>query len=206
MEKFFKDLLNVPNSMSLLRIIITPTIIFFWFALDMPITALILGTVAGITDLFDGIVARKFNQVTELGALIDQLGDLVFESTAMLVGVMIGEVWAGVMIIYLFREFTVTVIRTYVFGNGGKLPSSNLGKAKSSLIQYAFFLLFLGSILLRPGTLPEEWTICGIAPGRMMIWIALASLYTGIVVSLISGWTYLKSFARFYVDQIPAKN
>ena len=68
MRRFVKDLFNVPNTMSLLRIVSSPLLLLFWFTLEMRVTALIIGTVGGITDLFDGIVARKLNQVTELGA------------------------------------------------------------------------------------------------------------------------------------------
>lgn len=201
MRRFLKDLLNVPNTMSLLRLLAAPTLAFFWFYMDMPVTALVIGTVAGVTDLFDGLIARKLNQVTDLGALIDQLGDLVFESCCLLIGVQIGELWSGLLVIYLFREFTVTVMRTYVHSHGGTLPSSTLGKAKSSLFQYAFFLFFLGVILLKPGVLPEHYTLLGIGPGRVLIWVSMASFYTAYAVSLISGWKYLKSFAAFYSDR-----
>jgi phosphatidylglycerophosphate synthase len=109
---FLKDLLNVPNSMSLFRLITAPLLAVFWLGLEWRITALVIGTLGGITDLFDGIVARKLKQVTELGALIDQLGDLIFESICFTIAVLTGEMWVGWLIIYLCREFTVTVIRT----------------------------------------------------------------------------------------------
>ncbi len=205
MKSFSKDLATVPNMMSLFRIVAAPSLAFFWFALDMHVTALVIGVVAGVTDLFDGIVARKLNQITKLGSLIDQLGDLVFESCALLIAVMIGEFWMGWLIIYLSREFTVTVIRSYVHSQGGKLPSSNLGRAKSSLLQYAFFLMFLGAILVMPGVLPESWTLYGISPGRVLIWVSRASMITGITISLIAAWTYLKAFARFYSEQLQGK-
>ena len=134
MRRFVKDLLNVPNTMSLLRIVASPLLLLFWFTLEMRVTALIIGTVSGITDLFDGIVARKLNQVTELGALIDQLGDLIFESICLIIAVLIGELWVGWLVIYLFREFTITVVRTYVYGHGGKLPSSVMGRNNLCLL------------------------------------------------------------------------
>ena len=202
MRGFLKDLLNVPNTMSLLRLVAAPSLMFFWFFMDMPVTALIVGTVAGVTDLFDGIIARKLNQVTDIGALIDQLGDLVFESICLLIGVLIGELWSGLLVIYLFREFTVTVVRSYMYSHGGKLPSSQLGRAKSSLLQYAFFLLFLGAILLKPGVVPAEWFMCGLNPGRVLIWMSTASLVSGIAVGIISGTVYLRAFARFYTEKM----
>ena len=164
----------------------------------MPVAALMIGVVTGITDLFDGILARKLNKVTELGALIDQLGDLVFESTCLLIAVVMGEFGMWILIVYLFREFTVSVIRMYLISNGEKLPSSWIGKAKSSLLQYAFFPFFLGAILLMPGAIDSSSTLVGIAPGTMLIWMAKASIYTGIAVSIYSAIQYLSSFAAFY--------
>jgi len=201
MNRFVGDLLNVPNTMSLLRVLAAPTLALFWLGLDWKVTALVLGTILGVTDLFDGIVARKLNQVTELGALIDQLGDLVFESTCLLIGVIIGEIWAGLLVVYLFREFTVTIARGYVLGHGGELPSTVMGKAKSSFLQYAFFLFFLGGILLEPGAVPDSWSLAGVHPGRMLIWASMCSILTGFAMSLISGWVYMRAFGRFYAGR-----
>jgi cardiolipin synthase len=200
MDRFSRDLLTVPNAMSMFRLAAAPSLLFFWFSVDLPAVALAVGTAAGVTDLFDGIVARRLNQVTDLGALIDQLGDLVFESCCFVIAVLIGELWVGWLVIYLFREFTVTVMRTYVANRGGSLPSSTLGKAKSSLFQYAFFIFFLGAILIRPGVLPESYALCGITPGRILIWVAIGSFMVGFAISLISGWHYLRAFSRFYAE------
>jgi CDP-diacylglycerol--glycerol-3-phosphate 3-phosphatidyltransferase len=198
MRLFVKHLFNVPNTISILRLVTTPLVAVFWLGLDMPVTALIIGIFAGITDLFDGILARKLNQMTELGALIDQLGDLVFESSCLLIAVMSGGIWVGWLLIYLFREFTVTVIRTYVYSRGGQLPSSWIGKAKSACIQWALFLVFLGFILQRPGTVPADWQVAGITPGWLLVNGGMLSVITGISVGLLSGWHYLKAFAEFY--------
>ncbi|MCP4603105.1 MAG: CDP-alcohol phosphatidyltransferase family protein [Proteobacteria bacterium] len=200
-NRFLKDLLNVPNTMSLGRILFSPLIAVFWLGLEWRVEALVLGTLIGITDLFDGLVARKLNQITELGALLDQLGDLVFESTCLITAVMTGELWSGLLIIYLVREFIVMGIRSYVLGHGGTLPSTVIGKAKSSCVQWAFFIFFLGGIVLQPGVIPESWSMVGITPGRILIWVAVTSILSGLVLGMISAWIYLKAFAKFYVNQ-----
>ncbi len=198
MKGFLKDLLNVPNTMSLFRVFSAPLLALFWLKFEWWVAGLALGTVIGITDLLDGLVARKLNQMTELGALIDQLGDLVFESTCLIIAAMIGELWIGWLIIYLMREFTVMVIRSYILGNSGTLPSTVLGKAKSSCLQWAFFIFFLGAIVLRPDVVPDSWSMVGIPPGRILIWVSTASIITGLALSLISGWIYVKAFVNFY--------
>ncbi|MBN2340608.1 MAG: CDP-alcohol phosphatidyltransferase family protein [Deltaproteobacteria bacterium] len=201
MKKFIKDLFNVPNTISLFRLVATPFLPIAWFVFHRPDITLLVGVVVGITDLFDGILARKLNQITDLGALIDQLGDLIFESTCLLIAIVDGHMWMGWLLIYLFREFTVTVIRTYVYSKGGKLPSSWIGKAKSSCLQWAFFLLFLGVILSQPDAVPGDWHIAGITPGWLLIHGGMLSIITGLAVGLLSGWQYLKAFAAFYIEQ-----
>ena len=198
---FFKDLLNVPNTVSLFRIVVTPMLVVLWFGLDWKVGALVLGTLAGLTDQIDGYLARKLNQTTELGGLIDQLGDLIFESTCLIIGILAGEMWSGLLIIYLFREFTVSVVRAYVVGHGGTLPSSSLGKTKSSCIQWAFFPFFLGAILLDPGVIPASWSMVGIPPGVWLFWLAEASIYVGLTLGYLSAGTYLKAFVAFYNER-----
>ncbi|MDJ0761723.1 MAG: CDP-alcohol phosphatidyltransferase family protein [Myxococcota bacterium] len=187
--------------MSLIRVLCAPLLAFVWLGLGWYVAGLAIGTIIGLTDLLDGVVARKLNQITDLGALLDQLGDLVFESTCLIIAAEIGELWIGLLIVYLFREFTVMVIRAYVLGHGGDLPSSVLGKAKSSFLQWAFFLLFFGKILLEPGVVPADWTLVGIAPGRYVIIVAHTAILTGLVLGFLSGWRYLGHFSKFYTER-----
>lgn len=201
MKKLLKDLLNIPNTLSLIRLFAAPMLAFIWFELERPITALIFGVVTGITDLFDGILARKLNQITDIGALIDQLGDLIFEAVCLFIGVLLTEFGMWILVVYLFREFTVSVIRTYVISHGGSLPSSWIGKAKSSLLQYGFFPFYLGVILLDPQHIDPAWTMVGISPGRMLIIIGKFSIFSGMFVSIYAAAQYIKAFAEFYAKQ-----
>ena len=198
---FFSQLMNVPNSMSLFRLLTAPLLVVFWVGLDMNVLALSIGTLGGITDLFDGWVARRLGQETEIGAVIDQLGDLMFESFCLLIGIVSGDLWVGWILLYLFREFTVTSMRSYVSARGGRLPSSPLGKTKSSLYQWAFFSLFLGAILQDPGVLPASWSVAGVRPGELLIGIATFAIGVGVLVGLISGASYARAFARFYAER-----
>ncbi len=187
--------------MSLFRVVAAPFLAVLWVGLDWRIAGLCLGTLVGLTDQLDGYVARKLDQITELGAMIDQLGDLVFESTCILITILSGYLWSGWLVIYLFREFVITVVRSYVASHGGELPSSMLGKIKSSCIQWALFIMFLGGILVQPGVVPPQWHLVGVTPGQMLIWVASAWIVTGIVISYISAGIYLKAFITFYDSQ-----
>ena len=203
---FSKVLFNVPNSMSVFRVLAAPLLAWFWLGMDWRIGGLVLGTVVGLTDQLDGYVARKLNQTTELGALIDQLGDLVFESTCLIIGVVSGYLWSGWLIIYLFREFVVNVIRSYVIGHGGALPSTMLGKVKSSCLQWGFFPLFLGGILLQPGRVPDTWRLVGISAGQILVWLVTGWIVAGLVLGIISAVMYFKAFTAFYVSRMNAQD
>jgi phosphatidylglycerophosphate synthase len=198
MASFRQDLFNAPNVMSLSRIAAAPVLAMFWLWLDWKAAGLVLGTLMGLTDLADGVVARRLGKITELGGLLDQVGDLVFEATCLVMAVSIGGLWVGWLIVYLMREFVVSTTRSYVVSKGGSLPSTLLGKAKSNYLQWAFFIFFLGAILLDPGVVPASASLAGVPPGRLLIWVAEASMITGIVIGLVSGWIYLKGFAAFY--------
>lgn len=201
MRAFVRDLLNVPNSMSLFRIVGAPMLAVLWLGLEWRVAGLALGTLIGITDLLDGWVARKLNQTTELGALLDQLGDMLFEVTCLIILMMDGELWSGWLILYLFREFTVTVIRSYVGSRGGSLPSSELGKAKSNYFQWAFFVIFLGLILEQPGVMPAGYALAGLTPMFFLILVGKLAIYAGLMMSVLTGYQYLRGFARFYASE-----
>ncbi|MCK9521644.1 MAG: CDP-alcohol phosphatidyltransferase family protein [Proteobacteria bacterium] len=200
-----RDLFNVPNSLSIARILVTPLLPVCWFTLDSPALGLMLGLFVGITDLFDGVIARKLNQVTEIGALLDQLGDLIFESTVLLIAVVDGRLWMGWLLFYLFREFLVSTVRIWVNAKGASLPSSWIGKAKSSLMQYGFFLFFLGAILTHPSSTPDVQPLLGISPGLFVLEGGTFSIVLGILVGLYSGAQYLRSFAAIYENQRSVK-
>jgi len=74
---FKKENLNVPNFLSLSRIVFLP-LLFVFVIKDMRLTFLIGFIILGSTDYFDGLIARKFNQKTELGKSLDSIADIFF--------------------------------------------------------------------------------------------------------------------------------
>src|SRR6266571_2062907 len=118
-----RDLRTIPNLISLSRI----GFIYGAAALFLtghPFIALVSGTLAGITDYFDGWLARKWGQVTELGAILDRLCDLIFESTWLLLAVWFHVLSPVFFFVYLLRELVVLSARLYLGEKGVALPSS----------------------------------------------------------------------------------
>jgi len=80
MEKTQNKILNIPNMLSIIRMLLIPLFVYFYFeaSYDSRISYLYAGitlVVSGLTDLVDGVVARRFNQITQLGKILDPLAD-----------------------------------------------------------------------------------------------------------------------------------
>lgn len=80
MKDLFKGWATIPNFLSLTRIIITPVIAYLFLS-DMKIAAVIILAISALTDTFDGQIARKFNQVSPLGKILDPVADKIQQLT-----------------------------------------------------------------------------------------------------------------------------
>lgn len=100
--------LTIPNAMSVLRIIIIPFFAYF-FLNNRLVTALVLLLLSGLTDLLDGMIARKFNQVTELGKLLDPVADKITQGmVAICMGIRIPSI-RYVLILLIVKELLMLV-------------------------------------------------------------------------------------------------
>jgi len=128
---------NVPNTLSMIRLVLAigvGALIETGFYMAAMITFLI----AASTDFIDGWWARKFNQVTKLGRILDPFVDKIIITAALiaLVGVTGSGVAAWMVTVIIGREFLVTSIRAMVEGKGGDFSARWLGKVKM-LVQCA---------------------------------------------------------------------
>ena len=101
-------ILNIPNILTLSRIIITPVIVYAILS-DEAVTALILMVAAGITDMLDGAIARYFNQRTTVGAYLDPLADKLMLISMFVTLFIIGEVPLFLFLAVIFRDAIIVV-------------------------------------------------------------------------------------------------
>jgi len=156
-------LLNLPNALASLRILLAP--LMFWIILNPEyftnngyhITwnyyfASLLFVLASATDFFDGYIAREWNQMTMLGAILDPLADKMLTLAAFLGLMMIGEASAWAIYIIIVRELFITGIRTVAVSEGISVKASWAGKVKTvaQMIAIGFLLMHwpLGEELL----------------------------------------------------------
>lgn len=126
--------MNLPNKLTVLRIIMVPFFVLCLLVDAIPLHylwALLLFSVASLTDCLDGYIARKHNLVTTFGKFLDPLADKVLVLSAMIGFIELGLSSSVVVIIVIAREFLVTSLRLVAAGEGTVIAASIYGKIKT---------------------------------------------------------------------------
>ena len=177
-----QDSLNLPNFLTLVRILLIPVFVVIFLAPtpDRSLLAAVIFTVAAVTDLLDGYIARRTGQVTKLGKLLDPLADKLLVLSALILLVNIDRVSAVVALLIIARELAVTGIRAIAAGERLIIAAEVTGKYKMALQVVAIVLLILeGTGLAELGNLHLAGT---------------GTLYLSLLLGYISGGQYVWSF------------
>jgi CDP-diacylglycerol--glycerol-3-phosphate 3-phosphatidyltransferase len=139
--------MNWANRLTLSRLALT---VVFVAALSSPwryahTTALITFLIAGITDFFDGEIARRYQNITNFGKLMDPLVDKIMIAAAFISLVPLRAIPAWAATIVVGRDFLITGLRLMASAKGQVLSAERLGKHKTSwqIITIVFFLMLL---------------------------------------------------------------
>ena len=153
------ELVNIPNLLSFLRIALVP--VFLWLLLnEMFLSAIFVLMVAGITDFLDGYLARKLNQMTKLGKVLDPVADRLYIFATLLALSVTGNIpwWLAALVIA--RDVLMLVSLPALASLGyATLPVHFLGKASTFALLYSFPLLLMGKIFVEAQfiLLPLAW-------------------------------------------------
>lgn len=164
---------NLPTFLTLLRIAAVPLLAWLILDFDALGTHLLAAAVfiaASLTDLVDGALARKYNQITSFGVLLDPIADKLLTGTALVCLSLIGQLPWWVTSVILLREFAVTALRLFVVRTE-VLPASPGGKAKTVLQ-----IIAISAYLIGLGTLSGWWMIAALLMAAALI----ATVLTGI--------------------------
>lgn len=169
---------NLPTVLTFVRIGLIP--FFIYITPQSPVLGVIIFLAASLTDFFDGYLARRSNQVTRFGILIDPIADkfLIISALILLVDMVRLSAWVAIAIIG--REFLVTVIRVVALSKGMVIPAEGGGKVKTATQMVAVVFLLL------PGSLVD---IDFYDVGVVLIYISL-------FFAIVSGYKYTKAFWR----------
>ena len=175
-------MLNLPNLLSILRILLVPPLVVVlltrfegkeWWGLG-------LFLLAALMDFLDGYIARRRQEVTRLGTLLDPAADKILLSAAFisLVEMQLAPAWMVVVIIA--REFAVTALRGFAAAESVVIPAGLSGKIKT------IAQIVCVAVLIIHNQLPQE-----------LRHAAPISLWTAVILSAYSGVEYFVRFGRF---------
>ncbi len=197
--------MNLPNKLTIFRIILVPVMIIIPFLgikgelYGIPITCLILDLIfiiASITDNLDGYIARSRNQITTFGKFLDPIADKVLVVTAMIMLVEMGRLPAWIPSIVVFREFIVSGYRLVAVQSSGNVIAANIwGKIKTVTQMIAIILAFI-DINKYGAIFTEELTALSFALNLTTTLIMTIS----VIATIFSGWEYIKNGKELLKD------
>ena len=176
--------INLPNVLTVLRILAVPVIVVALLeeTPDGDLLAAIVFALAAVTDGLDGYIARSRDSVTTFGKLVDPLADKLLIVAALVSLVSLGRLAAWVAMVIIARELAVTALRAVAAERGVVISASWLGKVKTALQVGAVFAL----IIWHPAPLAVD----------VLVYVAVA-------VTVISGADYFFGLRRRIEEHVP---
>jgi len=180
--------MNLPIALTLFRIVLVPLIIVFLISSsrEYVLLAAAIFFAASLTDWLDGTMARRRNQVTRLGTLLDPIADKLLVAAALLALVQVDMIDAWVAMVIVGRELAVTGLRGVAATMGVLVPASGLGKAKTVAQYVAITILIL-----------ERGAPAIFAPFHL---VSQGALWVALGLTVASGADY---FYRFFLKAGP---
>jgi CDP-diacylglycerol--glycerol-3-phosphate 3-phosphatidyltransferase len=195
--------MNLPNQLTVSRFVLTGLFLAVMFA-EFPgheTVALFLFSVAGLTDLLDGRIARQRNLITNFGILMDPLADKILTCSAFIAFVGRGYMPAWMVVIIVARELAITGLRLLAASKNLVLAAEGFGKHKtiSQIVTIVAVLTVLSYPQWGPFGAVFGWEINGRA---WSAWVAELSKWSSVGLTLLSGGIYLWRNRALYLSDI----
>jgi CDP-diacylglycerol---glycerol-3-phosphate 3-phosphatidyltransferase len=193
--------MNLPNKLTILRIIMIPFILIFMLEITWMDNALIqiwnafvfdygmiiavsLFLLASLTDTMDGQIARKRGMITNMGKFLDPIADKLLVASVLIALVQRNEVSAVIAIIIISREFIVTGIRLLAADRKFVIAASSLGKVKTVVQVVAIIYTMVGNQIV------QAYPSLSVVPA--ILFSTHAVLWLAVVLTVISGYDYVR--------------
>ncbi|HOW28027.1 MAG TPA: CDP-diacylglycerol--glycerol-3-phosphate 3-phosphatidyltransferase [Elusimicrobiota bacterium] len=196
--------MNLPNRLTIIRLFCVPVFMVFTYTDNVytRVLALLIFIGAGVTDLYDGYLARKYNMVTSLGMFLDPLADKMIVTAAFISFVELPEVnvpaWMVVLIVG--REFFMTGLRSLAASKGQDIPADHMGKFKTTVQNTTIITIMV--ILIINSSLTHFWQISRaqfhlhigwrFVAVRILDWTPYWMMFLATLFTLISGISYFR--------------
>lgn len=195
--------MNLPNKLTVLRILLVPFFVFFTLADSIPHHLLIAGLIFGAasyTDHLDGKIARRDHLITNFGKLMDPLADKIMVMSALICFVATGFTNVWFVLIIMIREFAVTSIRLIAVENGVVIAANNWGKLKTVSQIIAICMIFAMQYILELNALQILVLPDAALFASVFSWIGFALMAVTTLFALLSGIIYAKDNAAVFQD------
>ncbi|HOO62110.1 MAG TPA: CDP-diacylglycerol--glycerol-3-phosphate 3-phosphatidyltransferase [Bacillota bacterium] len=206
--------MNLPNKLSLLRIILIPITLLFMLPISiygfeptawntfindygMYIAAIVF-VIASLTDLVDGKIARKYNLITNLGKFLDSLADKMLVISVLIALVDLGRISSVWVAIIVLREFMVTGIRLMASQNGVVMAAEMIGKIKTVTQMVAITYLMFESLLIK---VIHHFASCNLENLTSVVqYIGDGLFLICVIMTIISGMDYLLHNSNYFKE------
>ena len=179
--------MNLPNKLTLFRVILIPFFVFFLLAPYFEgygnYIAVAIFIVASITDFLDGKIARKYNLVTNFGKFMDPLADKLLVCSALICLIQLESIPAWVVIIIIARELIIRGFRPIASDNGVVIAASYWGKFKTAFQMLTVIVLILN------------------IPNKVFIILGTVLIYVSLALTVISLIDYMAKNKDVLKDQ-----
>lgn len=156
-NKLKRELFSVPNILTYFRIILIPVFVVFYVnsahSIKCYIASVMVLIASGLTDMLDGRIARKYDQITELGKVLDPVADKLSQCAILACLLIRYRLFIPVLAIFVIKEITMAVLALVFYRLGRKLKGAHwYGKIATS----SFYLITIFLLLVPPGKVPAE--------------------------------------------------
>ncbi len=177
---------NLPNYLTILRIIAIPLLILSFYFDDSKFAHRLGGiifAIASLTDFFDGYIARKYNIVSGFGKMFDPIADKVLVGCILLMLVKFDRADEIPCLLILAREFAVAGLREFLAQVRVSVPVTHLAKIKTTMQMVSITMLIVGSI----GSGIKHLDLIA----HIFLWISA-------ILTIISGYSYIRACRRYF--------
>lgn len=193
--------MNLPNKLTISRIVLTFAFLVFLFVngVIFKILALVTFLLASATDALDGFLAKKMNEITDFGKFMDPIADKILVLSSFIAFVGLGIIPAWMVVIIVMRELTITSLRIAGLGRGKVIAADYGGKQKMVSQILSIFAILVYIVFSEAG------------PARLSFWTyKVETVYSNcifvlmlitVVLTIISGVSFLVKNRRLFSDE-----
>ena len=182
--------LNLPNQLSILRIVLTPVYVFMLFFENPWVKAasFLVFAIAAMTDYYDGYAARKYGIITMWGQFLDPLADKILVSSGLIAFSALGFIPSWMVLVIVIRDFIITILRSYAVMKGDPIKTNYFAKIKTTGQMFMIVSIYLFHLFTWYKE-PEHF-----GPISKLVFaynIIVALMFVITIITIISGIIYI---------------